>query len=181
DMFRYMVIPSQLGTCSEFPNILPPESVPVHRVAEYFDTDVIRKYLFPEERIIVNWVPYRLLPSNIALLDEKNTVCVSDVKVSDRIVSGLLSIGTFYTVRQPRYAYTLDIYGTNGNRVRYHLLFHLGFIANKLKDLACLSIVVDKQLDKQTLFDIIAEFGLIKWIASDGPTKTLQYFLESNL
>ncbi|KAL3854204.1 hypothetical protein ACJMK2_013482 [Sinanodonta woodiana] len=180
DMFRYMVIPNQLIS-SELPKSHPLKNMPIHVVAEYFDTEVVRKYLFPEDRIVINWIPYRLLPSNLALLECENTVCVSDVQVCNRMVSGLLSIATFYTIRRPRYAYTLDLYGSDVSSVRHHLLYHLKFIANELKDLACLSIVVGKQLDKQKLFDVIAECGLNKLTDSGDPNKTLHYYMECNL
>ncbi|KAL3854096.1 hypothetical protein ACJMK2_013375 [Sinanodonta woodiana] len=180
DMLRYMVIPSQLIS-SELPNNRPLMNMPIHGVANYFDTEAVRKYLFPEDRIVINWIPYRLLPSNLALPECNNTVCASDVQVCNRMVSGLLSIATFYTIRRPRYACTLDLYGSDVSSVRYHLIYHLKFIVNELKDLACLSIVVDKQLDKQKLVDVIAEFRLIQLTDSDDPSKTLQYFLERNL
>ncbi|KAL3854206.1 hypothetical protein ACJMK2_013484 [Sinanodonta woodiana] len=179
-MLRYVVIPSQLIN-SELPNNRPLKNMPIHGVAEYFDTEVIRKHLFPEDRIVINWIPYRLLPSNLSLLECENTVCASDVQVCNRIVSGLLSIATFYTIRRPRYAYSLDLYGSDISSVRYHLLYHLKFIANELKDLACLSIVVGKELDKQKLLDVIAECGLIKLTDSGDPSKTLQYYMECNL
>ncbi|KAK3577190.1 hypothetical protein CHS0354_037530 [Potamilus streckersoni] len=180
DLVKYMVLPSHLKEFSGLLNTLPNKNVSVLEVKAYFDTEAIRKYLFPQDRMIVGLVPYRLLSSNLALLDKKNIVCVSDVKVDDEIVSGLLSIATFYKVSRPGYAYVLELYGTDMNSVRYHLLSHLDFIAKTLDDVVYILFFVDKQCQQEKISDVSAECGLVNWIDSDYKT-TLECLFESNL
>ncbi|KAL3854453.1 hypothetical protein ACJMK2_013721 [Sinanodonta woodiana] len=177
DLVKFVVSPSHLN---EYTDLLPHKNISVYQVKSYFDTESIRKYLFPEDRMIVEWVPYRLLSSNLALLDKKNTVCVSDVKVDDEIVSGLLSIGTFYKASRPGYAYCLDLYGTDMSSVRDHLLSHLGCIAKMLDDIVYVLVFVDNRCEKEKLSYVSAEFGLVNWIDSHYKS-TLQCLFESKL
>ncbi|KAL3854434.1 hypothetical protein ACJMK2_013704 [Sinanodonta woodiana] len=177
DLVKFVVSPSDLN---EYTDLLPHKNISVYQVKSYFDTESIRKYLFPEDRMIVEWVPYRLLSSNLALLDKKNTVCVSDVKVDDEIVSGLLSIGTYYKASRPGYVYCLDLYGTDMSSVRDHLLSHLGCIAKMLDDIVYVLVFVDNRCEKEKLSYVSAELGLVNWIDSHFKS-TLQSLFESKL
>ena len=101
-------------------------------------------HLFPEGRIIVDWVPFRLSSTNIPLLKGRKTVFYSDVTIcrAEKVdalnenqtaetyqVQGLLSASSIFRVQHDLdISCNLDIFGTDFRSIYEHIMFHLGRI-----------------------------------------------------
>ncbi|XP_053404073.1 uncharacterized protein LOC123554430 isoform X2 [Mercenaria mercenaria] len=104
-------------------------------------------YLFPEGRVILDWVPFRLLLANVPLFKGRNTVFYTDIttveterkrEINDEPtqlktkhaiphpVQGLLSASTVFKAHHDLdLSCNLDVFGTDFRSLRDHIIFHL--------------------------------------------------------
>ena len=134
-------------------------------LSTYFASENIRSYLFPHERILVNSIPYRLLSNNIPLIMDNYsgmTEIYSDVVACSSGCTGLLSVGTVYPVKQPTFAYNIEIYGDDSNRLEQHILRHLKRIIDITYGKISIHVVVDENVSKSTVDEVMLQYGVIK-------------------
>lgn len=128
--------------------------------------------LFPDNRIVVDWVPYRVTSSNISPMMEQGRVfyCdgIGEVDKQSR-ESVLFSIGTNFKPRLQNNAYSIDVYGARVKNLEKHLAVHLKTIADSSSEeinviLFTPSVISNEQLDKA-----FKTFGLQRsdWISSN--------------
>ena len=115
-------------------------------MGSYINSKDICAYLFPEGRITVDGVPFRLSPGNVPLMFEQNDIIVmfSDLDNDSKNCKGLLSIGTTQKVKNPSYIYNIELYGNT-------------------KDLSCLKCHIDKHLNvlKEHEFETVCIFVFV--------------------
>ncbi|XP_060578785.1 histidine N-acetyltransferase-like [Ruditapes philippinarum] len=134
------------------------------------------KYLFPEERIIVDWVPFRLSSTNVPLLKGRDTVFYSDItsetaKVDDLKnehtddtgrIQGLLSACTIFKAQQKfDLSCNLDIFGLDFRTIENHMIFHLQRINDTGMDNVNLRVYTSKTAcDISLLHSTLEQFGI---------------------
>ncbi|XP_045216533.2 probable N-acetyltransferase 16 isoform X2 [Mercenaria mercenaria] len=151
-------------------------------IKHFFSSPAIRKYLFPKERIIVDWVPYRLTEANISLLcwSGKRTKVFSDISVdTDGSVRGLLTFSTIIPVKRPAYNCNFDIYGTDTATLKDHVISHMRYIRVKTIDSTSLLVLVEPDFNIHALEDVFREIGMQRseWRDSENPDNIYSYQL----
>ena len=142
-------------------------------LSTYFKTHHLRQYLFPEDRILVNSIPYRLMQSNIPIIFSNNKIidmCMyTDVSYCTDSYKGLLSIGTSYPVPRPSFAYNIELYGEDSDSIEKHVVCHL----NKMTDIKAEKISVyvcfGEKLCQQRVEEIFSKYNIPRQIL--GNTK----------
>ncbi|XP_071096816.1 histidine N-acetyltransferase-like [Haliotis cracherodii] len=109
--------------------------------------------LFPSGRVITDWVPLRLLPSNVRYILTAGAIALASRNENTRV--SLLTIGTPVPC-QLGLRYCLDIFGNDGTVFQEHVIRHIEYIKNITDKNTmivimivvdpCLASVVDKQL-----------------------------------
>ena len=97
-------------------------------VAKYINTECIRNYLFPYNRILVDMVPYKLLNSNTTRMQEisgEHTRVFSDVTDGNNGTKGILSFGTLFKAQKVSFVSGIEIYGTDIDSIRKHIIKHM--------------------------------------------------------
>ena len=135
-------------------------------LVSYIRSKTISQYLFPKDRIVVNSVPYRVLESNIPLLKEQGdmTVILSDVNTNSSSPQGILSIGTIFPVRNPSYAFNIEIYGSDYPSIRAHIVKHLIRLKDIRPKLTSVYVFVDEDFPFAVVDKIFLEFGISRTI-----------------
>lgn len=154
----------------------------------YLSTDAIKQYLFPKNRLIVNWVPYRDIVTNIPLLRSgKRTRICSDVSIrEDGQVKGLLSFSTTTEYKNPTFACVLDIYGTDTTKLKDHVVSHILYAQDLTKGGATTFVVfVKPTFDMDVLGKVCGDVGLRRseWRDSEHPEMIVseQYLFENEI
>ena len=145
------------------------------QMTEIISNDAARSYLFPKDRIIVDWVPYRAILANIPLFrwTPNRMKMLSDVSLSEEEQKGLLSICTTFATKDPPYASNMDIFGTDATSLKGHVVYHLRNIRQKTKGEVSLIVYVDKDFDMIELEHVIQSVGLKTrdWMVSTDPLR----------
>ena len=143
----------------------------------YFKSRVIRDYLSPEGRLLVDAVPYRMIDANIPFMiqPEKYTAIYSDLKVHGGGCSGLLSFGLVFPIRRPQFNYVLNIFGSDTSTLRTHIVKHLLRLKDRTKEVTALVVFVPKSFDLHEVDKVFEDFGI-----SRRPHKSAYQQLKSN-
>ena len=144
-------------------------------LATYLRSGSIKQYLFPKARVIADYIPCKLLESNIRFMKGPDdfTTRLSDVQSDGDHCAGLLSFGTVYLCKENTILHcVLEIYGTSTSSFRKHVMKHLSIVKQKAIKAGVHNAVVkfainmengvsDKELDK-----IFIEFNASRRISS---------------
>ncbi|XP_045200508.2 histidine N-acetyltransferase-like [Mercenaria mercenaria] len=139
-------------------------------------------YLFPEGRVIVEWVPFRFQETNIPLFKGRNTVFVSDVMLNktDTVqetdktakhqendsnlpqnaseVQGLLSASTIYKEQNEiDLSCVLDIFGNDIGSLRNHIIWHLQRIETTGLEDIIVTVITTKGVFEQPLLEKVLD------------------------
>ena len=109
-------------------------TVPDDLLATYIRSSSIKQYLFPQDRVIADYLPCKLLESNIRFMKgpEDFTTRLSDVHTDGDHCTGLLSFGTVYPCKENTILHcTLEIYGRSEASFRKHVTKHLSIVKQK--------------------------------------------------
>ncbi|XP_045215484.1 uncharacterized protein LOC123565760 [Mercenaria mercenaria] len=154
----------------------------------FFSSPAIRNHLFPKERIIVDWVPYRLTEANVSLLrwSGERTKVLSDISVdTDGMVSGLLTFSTIIPVKRPAYSCNFNIYGTDTTTLKDHVISHMRYIRGTAVGVISLLVLVEPGFNMQVLEDVFKEIGIQRsdWRDSENPEiiYSYQFLFEKEL
>ena len=130
----------------------------------YISTEVTKQYLFPADRVIIDYLPCKLLNSNLRFMKgpEDFTDIYTNVKVENSCVSGLLSCGTIYPCNGYDFHYTLEIFGTDTSSLKRHIVSHLEIIKKKAVGLSTihLGLYIDKCFSQEIVEDIFSSYGV---------------------
>ena len=146
------------------------------RLAEYMESKEKSKYLFPHDRIIVNWVPFKLLKSNIPFMRGPNetTNMFSDVQTDHtNTYKGIVSTATFYPCPNPQNLCNLEIYGTNFQSLREHLVRHIMILQKQTKGVTHLLLFGHQGFPVEDAVKFFSEHGVSQyaWCDSEHPKR----------
>ena len=144
----------------------------------YIRSPTASQYLFPKDRIVVNSVPYRVMEANIPAIREQKdiTAIYSDVNFNYlNIPSGVLSIGSLYPVPKPAYAYNIELYGSDFDSIRSHIVKHLERLKEKTSGLTSIFVFVDKDFPFDGVDEILLDFGMQRKPWREQLTKRLMF------
>ena len=146
-------------------------------LSRLFQSSEISRYLSLQGRLVVNIVPFKFKPSNISIIrsPEGFTNVYSDIRRDGRGCAGLLSIGTHFKVKNPKYKYVLDIFGTDTCSLGKHLVKHFTILRDEIKEATALLIYVQKEFDFSKLSTICERFGLQRLLSGDSVGSKLEF------
>ncbi|XP_067664206.1 uncharacterized protein [Haliotis asinina] len=102
------------------------------------------KNLFPEGKIIVDWVPLRLLPANMKYILESKTLALQSR--GDNSLVSLLTVGT--PIRCERGTrYSLDVFGSDASALPHHMTRHLEYLRSLTQEYVVFQIIAVFELE----------------------------------
>lgn len=143
---------------------------------EVLNTEKLSKALFPSNRLLLDFVPYRGMKENVDLFKGRNTSFYSSIRTSSSDVTGLLTAGSSYKCTNPPESYTIDIFGTHVPDLEDHIHFHLSKAVKQIPGEFCLQIFVGKGYIAQNLCKALIKLDIPKcdWYVAGGiGTKTI--------
>ena len=142
----------------------------------YIESQEISKYLFPHDRIIVNWIPFMVTKSNIPLMKSfKFTNVYSDVSIESGSCEGLLSTGTLYPVKEPSFLLNLEIYGRSWQSLRSHLVRHLMVLKEKTTGITNVLLFSDGGCPPEKIMEVFLELGSSRQEWRDSKNQNMVY------
>ena len=143
---------SQLPTISE------------SNLSKYFKSKAMCDYLAPEGRMLIDVVPYKMIDANISFMMQPRQYMevYSDVNQSEDTYSGLLSFGLLFPIARPQYKYMVDLFGTDYQSLRSHIVKHLMRLKRETTGVTALLIYVSDEFDVKKLDDLMSEFGITR-------------------
>ena len=189
EFLLFQIILPYTASIDQLQQLIQPASMPKLEVvtdtilATYFASERISCYLFPHERILVNSIPYRLLSSNIPLIMKNSSITeiYSDVEVGDNGCTGLLSVGTVYPVKQPVFAYNIEMYGDDINSLEPHIFRHLKRMTQRTYGKISIHVVVDENMSHTTVDKVMMQCGVTKGsarLSTNAEEETLRRVLS---
>lgn len=134
------------------------------------NSETLRKYLFPGNKILLDYIPYECCSENITLLCGRNTNFHSSLRTTLSGVSGLLSAGSSFICSRPPESYTIDIFGHDHSDLEQHVLFHLRNAFTRTKGDFCLQIFVERGYMSEKLCNLLTGLDIPKcnWYVEGG-------------
>ncbi|XP_063425843.1 uncharacterized protein LOC134709617 [Mytilus trossulus] len=130
--------------------------ITINHLKVLFSSLIRCNYLFPEGRLLIYWMAYRILPSNIPLIMNKRTTTVASCLHQPK--NALITIGTYaYTFNG--LFYHLDVYGNTDTNFKDHLSLHLKKIVCLAADTICLEIVLPDETPSKRIDEAFLQFG----------------------
>ena len=162
-MLRYTFEKSTIHQLSSFDE----ETQAVTAVDDNLLTEYITShsaYLFPEDRVIVDFEPYRLLASNFPFMSQPAgvTEAFTDVHTQSGKHKGLLSFST--SIRVPAFStrLTIDVYGNDIDSFERHAQKHLSRLKQKTEDKAVVTLFVDETFPEEMVDEELHRYGATK-------------------
>ena len=149
----------------------------------HFTSKVLRDYICPEGRMIVEDVPYKIMDTNIRFMRQPNdySAIYSDIKVEPGRCSGLLSFGHVYPTALPQYRYGLDLFGKDTTTLRIHIVKHLIRLKECTKGVTAMVVHVPEAFDLEKVDMVFEEFGISRRPHSDPKLKSRQLYAFEGL
>ena len=147
-------------------------------LVEYITAQTTANYLFPQDRVIINFVPYRLIASNVSLTNyfEAFTQVFTDVHTQCGKQRGLISFGTSYKVPAFSCSYNINIYGNDMNSFERHVQKHLSRLKQKTVDRAAVTLFVDETFPGEMIDEVLQKYGATK--AHNSPRRQLLFEMQ---
>ncbi|CAC5371211.1 HISAT [Mytilus coruscus] len=134
--------------------------------AEYIDVNLFgqvlastdhKQYLFPEDEIVVENIPYRAIKSNAPLIiSKRTTVVVSDLNCPKR---ALLSVSNFHQAPIGMF-FNFNVYGCLSENIKEHLIFHFAkFLCRPMSQYILLRGISSKGTSWTFLDSAVEELG----------------------
>ena len=155
-------------------------------LSQYFKSQKIKDYLCPHGRMILDLVPLEMIDSNITYMigTKPYTAVFSDIRVEGGVCSGLLSFGTLLQDKESNFHFNLDIFGTDTNTLKHHIVKHLLEMRAKVKGIVRIMAMIEEEFNLQYLASVFGDFGVQRavWYSSVYPhlkyTKIFLYEIE---
>ena len=127
----------------------------------YFKSSALG-YLFPEKRLLIDWVPFRPTEANIPIMKGKNTLFVSDVSLaSGGVQNGLLSASSIYRPHHGvNVSCTIDLFGSDCRSLGRHMSFHLKRIQSCGHQSVNLAVITSDKQDSVVIDKNLRKFGI---------------------
>ena len=156
-------------------------------LSTYITSNKISKYLFPSDRLIVNFVPFRLIETNVKLIRDpmKFTEIFSDLSTENDSCSGLLSFGIVYPIEAVPYRYEINMFGADLGSFNAHIIKHLQRLKNTSRGCSIVVVVLDERFPSAMVNSVLQDFGGLKQthpsVKSQDPYYTVEYLFEKTL
>ncbi|XP_063405690.1 uncharacterized protein LOC134689649 isoform X2 [Mytilus trossulus] len=126
-------------------------------LGEILESNDHKQFLFPENEIVADYVPYRAMNSNASLIVSKRTsVVVSDLNCPQRT---LLSISNFWQAPLGMVC-NFNVYGCVSGNIKEHLILHFAkCICRPLRDYILLRCISSKGTSLTFLDNAVEEYG----------------------
>lgn len=147
-------------------NIKPLTEVSPKHFNLVFQSKELTKYLFPMDRIVISWLPFKPLTSNIPLFWHKEVMFTDMKLISTHCKSngsgGLLTSFSFFPVSFEQYVLNIDIFGTDTSTIDRHVLAHLATFKRTIQTgTICLYICSEEgMVIKEQVTDLLRRNGI---------------------
>lgn len=116
-------------------------------------------YIFPENRVFVDHVPYRLMTSNIPfILSHRCIMLGSNLDMENDPDKWLVTFGN-YIVCPAGILYNIDLYGQNMNELYGHLLVHLDRLRIMTNTDVQVEIICDQKVEEAVCNKLMKGLG----------------------
>lgn len=138
-------------------------------LSEYIAATETSAYLFPDDRIIVEFIPFKPVLSNVPLLrgPEGFTEVFSDVRTEESQWKGLLSFGTMYKIRAVSYKYAIDIYGSDIKSFERHVQRHMLRMHENAEGTIAIALYLDDCFPSEMVDTVLQRYDGVKTINPD--------------
>ena len=134
-------------------------------------------YLFPKGRIIIDFVSYLLLASNVPFMTKPFTEVFSNIHFDSGRHKGLLSFGTSFKVPAFASRYTIDVYGSDTGSFEKHVQKHLSRLKQKAGGTCAVLVFADESFPVEIIEEVLQKYGVIK----DRNSPRRQFLFEMQL
>ncbi|VDI70568.1 Hypothetical predicted protein [Mytilus galloprovincialis] len=136
---------------------LKSESIDEKMLGEIIASTDHKQYLFPEDEIVVDQVPYRAIKSNAPLIiSKRTTVVVSDLNCPQRT---LLSISNFWQAPIGMF-FNFNAYGCLSENTKEHLILHFSkFLCRPMSEYILFRGISSQGTSWTFLDSAVEEFG----------------------
>ena len=146
-------------------------------LSQYFRSQEIKDYLSPQGRMIVDLVPLQMIDSNIVYMKgpQGYTMVYADIRSESGICSGLLSFGTVFEDQRSKFHCNLDVFGTDTNSLKQHIVRHVIDMRSKLKGIARIMVMISEEFNLEKIDSVFKEFGIQRTIWNSSVYPHLRY------
>ena len=112
--------------------------------------------------MLIDVVPYKMIDANIPFMMQPRQYMevYSNIRISGDTCSGLLSFGLLFPIARPQYKYMLDIFGTDYESLKRHIVKHLLRLKRDTTGVTAMLIYVSNEFNVKKLDDVMTEFGI---------------------
>ncbi|OWF38846.1 histidine N-acetyltransferase-like [Mizuhopecten yessoensis] len=131
-------------------------------ISKIFQSTKLCSVLFPSDRIVSNWVAYRLFPNNIKHFDsDLHNVIATSVDPENESSDPLLSVGVLFKCDTGE-AICIDFHGNigDGSKVREHMEKHIKLSIGPQTDNFFIMITHETKMDDALLYKMMEDFSM---------------------
>lgn len=136
-------------------------------ISNIFSSERDRKNLFPDDRFVIDWVPYRpILPNICFIINDRCLILGTKLgSLKTEIMFSLLSCGTFLRCNAG-FNYNCDIYGQDKTFLKDHIYYHLNNVQKRFSGQMRFVIYAYDNICPEYCDQIMLQFGFRR---SDSP------------
>ncbi|XP_033756193.1 uncharacterized protein LOC117338938 [Pecten maximus] len=139
------------------------EKVDASYLEKVFLTQSATRYLFPENRVVINWGPYEILSSNIERIlrgNEMFATTVSEKDLSCKILSPMISAVTVFQCEAGTFV-NLDLFGNICDEIIIsdHVNTQLGRCLDKCDEVIVMYVTYQKQQNTDILLQVLSKLN----------------------
>ena len=135
---------------------------------EVFSSNATCKRVFPEGKMVAEWMPFRSLASNIDMIIKPHTTILASRdagRSQDDVIYTCLTHGSYFRCKIGL-AYSLDVFGDDVTKLRNHILTHFKCIGKQVEDEnddVSLCIFTPLNIERSDIDRMIADTDLPKY------------------
>lgn len=166
DIFSYEIPPEQLKNTLKRTGIpAGVEDVSRDELQRVFNSKTLSRHLFPDNRLVIDWVPFQLFNSNIQhIFTERCSVFGTNIKEgTSNLEDSLITFGNFINIKlKLTITYQLDVYGTNMKALHGHIIAHLKQLDKLLGEQLLLQLFLHGNVKKNDFDEITTRLGFVE-------------------
>ncbi|XP_071096810.1 histidine N-acetyltransferase-like isoform X2 [Haliotis cracherodii] len=148
------------------------EEVNSSAMMSLFEDNITREKLFPGDKIIIDWVPLRLLLSNMKYILAPSSLALQSR--GDNTHVSLLTVGTPIPCEMG-IRYSIDVFGSDASVLRHHIIRHMEYLRSLTQKAVVIQIITAFELGNNG-DDIVKSLGVPPF---DFPMTEMIYFEKS--
>ena len=131
-----------------------------------FSSEATCRHLFPDNRMVCCWIPFRLLSSNIDYIMSEDTLVLASCRPRGSndgdVVYTCLTVGMHYPCKIGM-IYVIDIFGSDVSEARDHIQLHADNLQRNITGLECeLMVIYEDRLLQADVESIISSVNVLK-------------------